>query len=61
MNPLKKFRLSHGLTQSEVADLLDVTTRRVENWEQGISPLPKWCLELLAFKVPFVEPKSDRA
>ena len=51
-NPeLKKIRLSHGLTQSQVADLLYVTTRRIENWEQGISPIPRAYMELLTIKL----------
>ena len=49
---LKKFRKSHGLTQSDVADLLYVKIRSVENWEQGISPMPRAFMELLQLKVP---------
>ena len=48
---LKNFRLSHGLTQSQIADLLYVPTRRIENWEQGISPMPAAYWELLQLKV----------
>ena len=48
---LKLFRLSHGLTQSQIAELLYVTIRSVENWEQGISPIPRAYLELLKIKL----------
>ena len=55
---LKKFRKSNGLTQSQVADLLYVTTRRIENWEQGISPMPLAYRELLEFKVGLLTGKT---
>ena len=48
---LKKFRQSHGLTQSQIAGLLYVKTRSIENWEQGISPMPRAFMELLVIKL----------
>ena len=47
----KAFRLSHGFTQVQVAELLYVNIRKIENWEQGISPLPRGYMELLEIKV----------
>lgn len=38
---LKKFRASHELTQKNLADLLQIPCRTIENWESGINvPAP---------------------
>jgi len=35
---LKKLRLQKGLSQEKLARVLDVTTRTVQRWEQGLEP-----------------------
>ena len=37
---LKAWRQKHGLTQPELAALLDVSLDSVRSWEQGRRPLP---------------------
>ena len=47
---LKKFRLSHGLTQSKAAELCRVSVRTYEHWEQD-RMIPDGYWELLQLKV----------
>lgn len=35
-NQIKKFRLSHSWTQSQLADKLNVSAQTVSNWETGL-------------------------
>lgn len=35
---LKKVRIRKGLSQEKLARLLDVTTRTVQRWENGLEP-----------------------
>lgn len=35
-NQIKKFRLSHGWTQAQLADKLNVSPQTVSNWETGL-------------------------
>ena len=35
-NQIKKFRLSHSWTQSQLADKLNVSAQTVSNWEAGL-------------------------
>ena len=34
---IKKYRKSLGLSQKELAQIIDVSTSRISNWEQGTS------------------------
>jgi DNA-binding transcriptional regulator YiaG len=39
---LKEFRASHRLTQTELADCLQISRRLVENWEAGVNLPPPY-------------------
>lgn len=39
---LVKFRTEHYMTQEKLADLLQISKRNVENWEQGESIPPAY-------------------
>jgi transcriptional regulator with XRE-family HTH domain len=34
-NPLRKYRVANGITQSQAASLLGVTTTTIQHWEAG--------------------------
>jgi len=39
---LKEYRDRHGLTQIELANLLQVSARNVQNWEEGLATPPAY-------------------
>jgi len=41
MKSIKELRESHGYTQAQFADLLDVSIGTVRNWEQNINGIGK--------------------
>src|SRR4051794_25667943 len=45
---LKKIRLSHFLTQKEVAEKLGMSQPNYQRWESGAAPVPKRQLKRLA-------------
>lgn len=50
----KLLREATGFSQEDLASFLCVAVRRVENWEQGIHPVPAWALKLLAAREPLL-------
>ena len=44
---LRLWRERHDMTQRDLANLLGVTDRTCQRWEQGDSPLPAWILHRL--------------
>lgn len=44
---LKEFRSVKDLSQSELADLLQISKRNVENWEEGVSVPPAYLKKAL--------------
>lgn len=44
---LKKFRESHGFSQKELADKLQISQRNIENWEARISMPPAFLKKAL--------------
>lgn len=45
---LKEFRASRGMTQKQLADALQVSTRAVESWEMGINNPPQYLKKALS-------------
>lgn len=50
---LKEHRSRLGVTQVGLAELLHVPTSTVQNWEQGLRPIPEWA----AHHIPNMQPK----
>ena len=46
---IKEIRDAHGLTQKELAELIGLPKRTVENWEEGKSSPPPYAVKLIAF------------
>ncbi len=44
---LKEFRRDHGLSQSDLADRLQISKRNVENWEEGTNVPPSYLKKAL--------------
>lgn len=44
---LKEFRLTRDLSQVELADLLQISVRNIENWEEGVSIPPPYLVKAL--------------
>ncbi|KEH52359.1 DNA-binding protein [Streptococcus phage Javan288] len=58
MNRLKELRKEKGLTQADLAELLEVTKLTISNWEKGVSSiksdrLKKLC-EIFDVDVPYL-------
>lgn len=49
---LKEFRVKHGLSQSELADIVGVKTNTVSKWESGIRNIGQSAIKLLQAYVP---------
>lgn len=47
----KSLRLTHGLTQSQVGDLVCSALRTVQGWENGSRKIPPMAWELLKIKL----------
>jgi len=48
---LKKVRLKKGLSQEKLARLLDVTTRTIQRWENGLEPSELQLVKIREFLV----------
>lgn len=46
---VKEIRDAYGLTQKELAELIGLPKRTVENWEEGKSSPPPYAVKLIAF------------
>jgi transcriptional regulator with XRE-family HTH domain len=40
VHPLKRWRLQHGMTQKELAELLGIHYSNITYWETGARPIP---------------------
>ena len=56
MNDLKVLRKIKRLSQVELADILDIPTRTLWNWESGARTAPKYLIDLI---VQYVLPLTD--
>lgn len=58
---LKRYRLSLGLTQRELAVALCVSVRSVVAWETGTRNMPPSCQKLfcILYGLPFVSSRAD--
>ncbi|MDR1697480.1 MAG: NAD(+) synthase [Erysipelotrichaceae bacterium] len=56
MNSIKSLRLEKGLTQSELANLLNIPKRTIENWESGIRIPKSYVLDEVLEKIRKYEP-----
>lgn len=48
---IKEARLTAGLTQQQMSDLLEIPKRTIENWETGSRKCPKWAEKLIIDKL----------
>lgn len=55
---LRSIRERRGMTQKALADLLQVTSRTVQNWEAGSAPIPHAVSLLLRYIERYGMPKS---
>lgn len=56
MHPIARYRLGRGITQAELAKLMDAADTSVQNWERGIGPRPRSMPKLAEFLA--VEPQQ---
>lgn len=56
---LKKKRIALGLTQAQLAEILDVKPNTVARWERGLLPVPK-TVELAMETVERMYKKSSK-
>lgn len=61
MNKLQEARKAAGLSQAEMAKLLDIPKRTIENWEAGTRKPPVYVEKLIIEKLQqmIVEAKSN--
>ena len=45
---LRAWRSEHGVTQVELAQLLEVHSMTVSHWERGRYPIPRWVPRVLS-------------
>ena len=41
MHPIERYRKGRGLTQKELADVLEVNVNTIQGWERGAEPRPR--------------------
>lgn len=63
MNPIKRIREEHGLTQEQLADLAGITQQGILRYEQSLyeNPSPKVVDALLDLQEPGSDPGSPKA
>ena len=55
----KSARLSAGLTQRGIEDLLGIPYRTVQSWEGGINTPPEWAQRLILAELARIAQKQD--
>ena len=51
MSKIKSERIRIGLTQQQLADLLGIPKRTIQNWENGINKCPDYVEKLILEKL----------
>lgn len=46
---VKESRAAAGLSQKDMADLLSIPKRTIENWEQGVNEPPEYLVKLITY------------
>ena len=59
-HPVKSIRTQLNLKQSDIANLLGVTTGYVSHWETGTRSIPSEAIEALAKKVKVSHPELSK-
>lgn len=62
MQTIKDIRQSTGLSQAKFCALLNIPTRTLKDWEQGLRQCPPYVAELIAYRVKHDKkiPKVDK-
>jgi len=51
METIREYRISHGLTQQAVCDIVGMPLRTLQDWEYGKRTPPEWVLKLVLEKL----------
>ena len=51
MSKIKETRISLGLTQKQLAEMLGIPKRTIENWEGGVNKCPDYVERLIIEKL----------
>lgn len=59
MSKLKETRVSLGFTQKQVAEMLGIPKRTIENWEGGVNKCPDYVERLIIEKLQRIKEEGQ--
>ena len=60
LNPIKAARISAGLTQKKMSDLLGIPLVTIECWDRGVRTPPEWSERLLVKELKRIAEEKNK-
>lgn len=60
MSKLKEARLSAGLTQAKMSELMKIPMRTIQHWEGGTRQCPIWAEELILAELARIKERNEQ-